>query len=89
MNLKRLLTTPIGVMLISILLGLGLATLFRKACKGKECIDFNGPVISEIDGKTYKFGEECYKYSLQPTLCDKTKQVIEIKQQIKEEGILG
>ena len=89
MNLKRLLTTPLGIVFISILLGLGLATLFRKACKGKECLDFNGPVISEIDGKTYKFGEECYKYSLQSTHCDKTKTVIDIKEQIKNEGILG
>ena len=89
MNLKRLLTTPLGVMFISILLGLGLATLFRKACKGKECIEFNGPVISEIDGKIYKFDEECYKYKLESTRCDKNKKIVEIKDPIKTEGILG
>ncbi len=63
MNIKRLLNTPMGVFLISVLLGLGLATLFYKTCSGKQCIDFNGPLISEVDGKTYKFGEECYKYT--------------------------
>jgi hypothetical protein len=78
MNLKRLLNTPLGVFFISVLLGLGLATLFYKACDGKQCINFNGPLIDEIDGKTYKFGEECYKYTVQSAPCDSTKQVIEL-----------
>ena len=78
MNFKRLLTTPIGITFISILLGLGLATLFRKVCKGKDCILFNGPVISEIDGKIYKYGEYCYKYSVSPAKCDSTKKTLDI-----------
>ena len=78
MNLKRLLNTPIGVFLISVLLGLGLATMFYKACNGKQCIHFNGPLIDEIDGKTYKFGEECYKYTFQPAKCDGTKNIVEL-----------
>ena len=78
MNLKRLLNTPMGVFLISVLLGLGLATLFYTACDGKHCINFNGPLIDEIDGKTYKFGEECYKYTFHSAPCDSTKQVIEL-----------
>ncbi len=78
MNLKRLLNTQLGVAIISILLGLGLATFFYKACDGKQCLDFNGPLISEIDGKTYKFGEECYKYTFHSAPCDPTKKVVEI-----------
>ena len=46
MNLKRILHTSIGQGLISIILGLGLATMFRQVCQGKNCINFNGPVIS-------------------------------------------
>ncbi len=76
MNLKRLLNTPIGVFLISVLLGLGLATFFYKACSGKHCINFNGPMINEVDGKTYKFGEECYKYTFHSEPCDKTKKIV-------------
>lgn len=78
MNLKRLLNTQLGVAIISILLGLGLATFFYKACNGKQCLDFNGPLISEIDGKTYKFGEECYKYTFHSAACDPTKKVVEV-----------
>jgi hypothetical protein len=92
MNFKRLLNTPIGTFFISILLGLGLATLFRKVCTDKNCINFNGPVISEIDGKTYKFGEYCYKYSLMPSKCDIMKRIINIsppKGDDENKGILG
>ena len=78
MNFKRLLYTQTGVFLISMLLGLGLATFFRKACQGKNCINFNGPVISEFDGKTYKYGEHCYKYTVAAAPCDSTKKVVDI-----------
>jgi hypothetical protein len=83
MNLKRLLNTPMGAILISVLLGLGLATLFYKTCSGKQCIDFNGPLISEIDGKTYKYGEECYKYTLHSAPCNSAKKTVELGSQPK------
>jgi hypothetical protein len=78
MNFKRLLNTELGIFFVSVLLGIGLATLFRKVCEGKNCIQFNGPVISEIDGKTYKYGEHCYKYKLEATRCDSNKQLVEL-----------
>jgi hypothetical protein len=84
LNFKRLLTTQYGIIMISIILGIGLAALFRKACNDKNCIQFNGPVIDEIDGKTYKFNEKCYQYELKPGKCDNTKKVINIKSHIDE-----
>ena len=41
MNFKRLVNTELGRTFISILLGIGLASLFRKACNDKNCIDFD------------------------------------------------
>lgn len=78
MNPSRLLNTETGQLFISILLGLGLATLFRRVCKDKNCIQFNGPVISEVDGKTYQFGEYCYKYELFPTKCNAMKKTVRV-----------
>lgn len=78
MHLKRLLHTSLGQFFISILLGLGLATLFRKACNDKNCLTFNGPVISEIDGKVYKHGEKCFSYTSTATACDANKQIIDM-----------
>ena len=78
MNVKRLLDTEIGRFFISAILGLGLASLFNKVCKDKNCITFNGPVLSEFEGKIYKHGEKCYKYSLQSSKCESTKRIIDV-----------
>ena len=80
MNIKRLLYSPIGKMLLSIVLGLGLATLFRRACTEKDCINFQGPVISEFEDKVYKHGEKCYKYTVNSSKCDVTKRVVDISE---------
>jgi hypothetical protein len=82
MNFKRLLNTPLGVMFISILLGLGLATLFRKVCVDKNCIVFNGPVISEFEDKIYSHGNKCYQYSMVSDTCHPTKRIIDISEPV-------
>jgi len=79
MNFKRLLSTKLGVFFISAILGLGLATLFRKACNGKDCIHFKGPRVGEIDGKIYQFGDSCYSYDLVPSKCDASKKTLELQ----------
>ncbi len=77
MHLERLMRTDIGVAMISIILGLGIATLFRKVCEGKDCVVFNGPIIGDVVGKTYKYGEKCYKYEIGPIVCDSSKKTVE------------
>jgi hypothetical protein len=77
-DFKKLLNSETGKIVISALLGLGLATLFNKVCKDKNCIIFNGPVLSEIDGKIYKYGDKCYKYKMNPSHCESTKRIIDI-----------
>jgi len=84
MQINRLLNTTTGRFFISVLLGLGLASLFRKVCKDKNCITFNGPIISETEGKIFKHGEGCYKYEMEPVACDKTKQTVDISEPPKE-----
>ena len=79
MNFKRLLHKPLGKIFISILLGIGLATLFRKVCTDKNCIVYKGPLHSDIEGKTFKHGEKCYQYKAQNAeKCDGDKHVVEI-----------
>lgn len=81
MNVKRLLNSEAGKIVISIILGLGLACLFRKVCVDKNCITFNGYVISDIEEKTYKHGESCYKYKAKTEKCDDAKKTVEISDQ--------
>jgi len=78
MNFKRLLYTDLGRIILSIILGLGLATLFRKVCTDKSCLRFNGPIISDLEGKIYKHGDKCYKYSANTDKCDTTKKQVDL-----------
>ena len=77
-NFKRLLNTPFGKILISIMLGVGIACLFRQVCNEKDCIRFEGPIITDIDDKVYKHDEKCYKYVSQTTACNTNKKIIDI-----------
>ena len=85
LNIKRMLNTDLGRFFISLIIGIGLATLFRKSCTDKNCIIFDGPVISEVDGKVFRFGEFCYKYDLHPIKCDPTKKTVEIRDKSDKE----
>lgn len=89
MNFKRLLHTKMGVIVISIVLGLGLATIFRKVCTDKNCIIFKGPIISDVVDKTYKHGEKCYKYTINSTTCNPNKKIIDIKSSIEDNEEFG
>lgn len=81
MNFKRLLTTETGKGFVSILLGLGLASLFRRVCHDDKCLRFNGPVLDEVEGKTFKSGDKCYKYEAVHNKCESTKKSVDIHQQ--------
>lgn len=83
MNLQRLLHTKTGKSLISILLGIGLASLFRKVCSDKKCIDFDGPVISEIENKIFKHNDKCYKYETKSEKCNTNKKILDMSEQEK------
>lgn len=61
---------PVGRIIISVLLGLGLASLFRKVCSGKSCIMITGPNVEDTQKYYYKIDEDCYKYTPYVTACD-------------------
>ena len=46
----------------SIIWGLGLASLFRRVCKGRDCIIYRAPSPESIRGKTFGFNNKCYNY---------------------------
>ena len=77
MNFNRFLYTDVGKNIISVLLGIGLASLFQKVCKDKSSLIFTGPIISDIDGKIIKHDNNCFKYDISSVKCDATKRIIE------------
>lgn len=76
MNLGRFVHTESGKYIMSVLLGFGLASLFRAVCKGKNCIIFRAPPLDSIENKVYQFEDKCYKYTPVSTKCNSNKKVV-------------
>ena len=76
MYLKRLIYGEPGKIIISIILGLGLATLFRKVCKDRDCIIFRAPDIKKIQNQIFKCEGKCYKFSEEIERCDSNKKIV-------------
>jgi hypothetical protein len=76
MHLEKFFKNETGKVIMSVLLGLGLATLFRHACKGDDCLIRHAAPIEEIDGQVYRFDKKCYKFNKNPVNCDKNKKII-------------
>lgn len=62
MHLSKFIDTDFGSVTISVLLGLGVAGLFRSMCKDGKCIVIQGPKSSEVENYYYKMNGDCYKY---------------------------
>jgi hypothetical protein len=74
MAFEKLFRTETGKIIMSTLLGLGLATLFRKGCVGRNCIEFAAPSLEDIKKKVYKYGDRCFKYKMETHSCDNRKK---------------
>lgn len=61
-GLKEIFESKGGSIVISIVLGLGLAALFRKACTDNKCIVVKGPNMDEVQKYYYKINDDCYQY---------------------------
>ena len=68
-NIKKVLETKTGQIMISIILGLGLATLFKKSCENGSCIVYTTPP-KDISKKIYKNDKKCFKFKANSTKCN-------------------
>ena len=76
-NFKRLLYSPLGQIIISALLGFGIATLFRKACNKRNCLVFQAAPLNKIKGQIFKYENKCYKFNPKTESCRNSKKSIE------------
>jgi len=83
-NIGRLIKSPLGKVLLSILLGLGLSTIFKQSCSGQSCITYHGPILGQIEGKTYQYGERCYTYTIAPIQCSSVRRSVELSNEIDD-----
>ena len=75
-NLGKFIHSKTGNVMSSIILGIGLATLFRKICNNGKCVIYKGPPIDEIVGKVFEYNDKCYSFIPVPVMCDNSKQII-------------
>ena len=78
MYLDKFVHSHTGKIIMSILLGFGLATFFRAVCKGKQCRIISAPPMEEIDDQIYKFDNKCYKLEKDAIKCEKNRNTIKI-----------
>jgi hypothetical protein len=67
--ISNIMSTEFGSVIVSVVLGLGLASFFKKVCKDGRCVIIKGPPINEVNKNIYKINEECYKYTPFATKC--------------------
>jgi hypothetical protein len=77
MYLNKFFESNTGRYMMSIILGLGLASLFRTVCKEKNCLLFKAPPLENIEGKVFQFDDQCYRYRPVAARCDAGKQIID------------
>jgi len=78
-HLGKFVHTESGKIIMSILLGFGLASLFRTVCKGKNCHIFHAPPLDNFKDKIYKNGDKCFKYTPVPTKCSLNSKIIDFE----------
>lgn len=67
--------TSRGRIMISIVLGIGLASIFRKTCKATGCFNFISPPSKEIEESVYLHDGTCYKFTSETIKCGSGKHV--------------
>lgn len=67
--LKKLLKNDLGRIIISCVLGLGLASLFKKVCVDDNCLIIKSPPDDKIRNKIFEEEGKCYKYHKHSVSC--------------------
>lgn len=75
-NFSKFLHSGTGKYVMSIILGIGLATFFRSVCKGNDCIISYAPPFEELDDKIYRFDGKCYKFDKNAVDCDNKRKKV-------------
>lgn len=76
LHLEKFVQTTNGKYLMSMLLGLGLATLFRNICDGDHCTDFFIAPYNQWKERIFKVLDKCVTYIPIPVKCDNKQKIL-------------
>ena len=77
LHLGKFVHTENGKIIMSIILGFGLASLFRTVCKDKNCLIFHAPPLDKFKDKIYQNVDKCFKYTPVATKCSMNAKTVE------------
>ena len=75
--IERLLHDERGQLCVSILLGLGLASIFRRVCEDNQCRVLRAAPLANIKDKVFKLNDKCVKYVAYPVECKEPSKKVE------------
>jgi hypothetical protein len=75
-HLGKFVHTETGKIIMSVLLGFGLASLFRTVCKDNNCLAFHAPPLDDFKDKIYKNNGKCVKYVPVATKCSLNAKIV-------------
>ena len=75
MKIKQFIGSKTGVTILSAVLGLGLACIFKMSCDSHNCLVYKAPDYDEK--KIIKYNNKCYQPHEHMETCDATKEIIE------------
>lgn len=79
MDIKKIIDSDRAAIVMSIILGLGVATIFRKICTEKDCVIFEPPSKDFLTKGILKYDNKCYQNETQHVRCDKNKKKVRFK----------
>ena len=76
MHIRRIIYSKYGKYIISCILGIGLATLFKRACRERNCLKFIAPPPHKIDKQIFQYNNSCYIFEPHAETCSPFKKII-------------
>lgn len=75
-NILKFFKSQLGMQILSILLGLGLAGLFKMSCDSRSCLVFKA--VDLKNNNVIKYGDKCYEATEKIESCNAEKKIIVI-----------
>lgn len=72
--IKDVLKDDTGSKIVAVILGVGLAAILRRTCKGSRCVVVRSPGHEDILNNYYKLGEDCYRYKPYAVDCEEKEE---------------
>ncbi len=74
LKIKKFIGSESGIFVLSVILGLGLACIFKMSCDSRSCVVYKAPDYSEK--KIVKYNSKCYTPTEHMETCDPNKEII-------------